>query len=139
MTPEKMKQLVGEAIGQFYANLRQTKEKAQGAGRVRGIHQLPFQSGTAPGQFKRDLLPDPQSFFEAQGMKLRGRGEWRMTKCVFHDDSHASLSVNVHTGAYRCHACQAAGGDVLAFHRQQTGTSFIDAAKALGAWEVQHG
>ncbi|PXX51045.1 CHC2 zinc finger domain-containing protein [Aquitalea magnusonii] len=138
MTPEKMKQLVGEAIGQFYANLRQKKETAQGVGREK-IKQSSHYSGTAPGQFKRDLLPDPQSFFEAQGMKLRGQGEWRMTKCVFHDDSHASLSVNVHTGAYRCHACQAAGGDVLAFHRQQTGASFIDAAKALGAWEVQHG
>lgn len=133
MTPEKMKQLVGEAIGQFYANLRQTKEKAQGTGRARGIHQLPFQSGTAPGQFKRDLLPDPQSFFEAQGMQLRGRGAWRMTKCVFHDDSRASLSVNVHTGAFRCHSCQASGGDVLAFHRLLTGKGFRAAAAELGA------
>ena len=139
MTPIEMKKAIGEAIDGFYQNLRQKKEKAQGTGRTRGIHQLPSQSGTASGQFKRDLLPDPQSYFEAQGMKLRGQGEWRMTKCVFHDDSHASLSVNVHTGAYRCHACQAAGGDVLAFHRQQTGASFIDAAKVLGAWEVQHG
>lgn len=140
MTPTEMKKAIGEAIDGFYQNLRQKKEKAQQTGPGRKyIGQLPNQHGTAPGQFKRDLLPDPQAYFEAQGMKLRGRGEWRMTKCVFHDDSHASLSVNVHTGAYRCHACQAAGGDVLAFYRQQTGASFIDAAKGLGAWEVQHG
>jgi hypothetical protein len=34
-------------------------------------------------------------------------------------------------------ACCAKGGDVLAFHMQRYGLSFIDAAKALGAWEDQ--
>ncbi|NWK77225.1 CHC2 zinc finger domain-containing protein [Aquitalea sp. LB_tupeE] len=128
-----MKQAIGEAIDGFYRNLRQKKETAQGMGRSKGIHQLPSQSGTATGQFNRDLLPDPQAYFEAQGMKLRGRGAWRMTKCVFHDDSRASLSVNVHTGAFRCHSCQASGGDVLAFHRLLTGKGFREAAAELGA------
>lgn len=134
MTPSEMKQAIGEAIEGFYRNLRQKKETAQQTGPGRKyIGQLPNQHGTASGQFNRDLLPDPQSFFEAQGMKLRGRGAWRMTKCVFHDDSRASLSVNVHTGAFRCHSCQASGGDVLAFHRLLTGKGFREAAAELGA------
>jgi hypothetical protein len=33
-------------------------------------------------------------------------------------------------------ACGARGGDVLAFHMQRYELRFIDAAKALGAWEV---
>jgi len=31
-------------------------------------------------------------------------------------------------------ACGAHGGDVLAFHRLKYKQSFVDAAKALGAW-----
>ena len=31
-------------------------------------------------------------------------------------------------------ACDAKGGDVLAYHMAETGTEFVDAAKALGAW-----
>jgi hypothetical protein len=33
-------------------------------------------------------------------------------------------------------ACGAAGGDVLAFHRRRHGMTFIEAARALGAWEA---
>jgi len=32
-------------------------------------------------------------------------------------------------------ACGAHGGDVLAFHRQLHGMSFVQAARDLGAWE----
>ena len=37
-------------------------------------------------------------------------------------------------GAFKCMTCGAKGGDLLAFHMRRHGLSFIDAAKALGAW-----
>ena len=40
------------------------------------------------------------------------------------------------TGAFRCMVCGAKGGDVLAFYMLRHGLRFIDAAKALGAWEA---
>jgi hypothetical protein len=43
--------------------------------------------------------------------------------------------VQLDTGGFRCMACGAHGGDVLAFHMQRYGLAFIEAAKALGAWE----
>ena len=137
MTPEQMKSAINAAIKGF--NRSPIKEKAQAASKGQ-VKTFKRQYATGKGQFKRELLPGPLVFFEQhQQMQLRGRGAWRMTRCVFHEDSNASLSVNVENGAYRCHACQAHGGDVLAFYRQLTGASFVDAAQALGAWEVKHG
>lgn len=86
------------------------------------------------GKFEHDWLPDPLAYFESEGLRLRGRRSWRTTRCVFHDDKNPSLSVNIHTGGFKCFACDARGGDVLAFHRERHGLCFIDAAKELGAW-----
>lgn len=83
--------------------------------------------------FERDRLPDPQSYFEAQGLKL-GRGKkWVTTACTFHRGSD-SMRINLHSGAWVCMACNAKGGDVLAYHMALHGLEFIDAAKELGAW-----
>ena len=87
---------------------------------------------TATG-FARNLLPDPVRYFEGAGLRLIGRGRWRSALCPFHDDHNPSLRVNADTGAFRCMACGAKGGDVLAFHRQQHGLSFLQAARDLGA------
>lgn len=64
-----------------------------------------------------------------------GRGAWRSALCPFHPDKHPSLRVNTNTGAFRCFVCDARGGDVLAFYRLRTGMGFVEAAKALNAWE----
>ena len=85
------------------------------------------------GEFIRANLPDPVSYFEAEGLKLEGKGKWRTTSCTFHGGSD-SLRVNTASGGWCCMACGASGGDVLAFHIQAHGMDFIDAAKALGAW-----
>lgn len=85
-------------------------------------------------RFARELLPDPATYFERAGLALVGRGQWRSAVCPFHDDSHPSLRVNTQTGAFRCMACGAKGGDVLAFHRARYGLSFLQAARDLGAW-----
>ncbi len=36
--------------------------------------------------------------------------------------------------AFSCMACDAHGGDVLAFQMQRHGQRFVDAARELGAW-----
>ena len=85
-------------------------------------------------QFERERLPDPLAYFDQTGLRLLGRGAWRSALCPFHDDHNPSLRVNAETGAFRCMACGAHGGDVLAFHRQRHGLGFKDAARSLGAW-----
>lgn len=44
------------------------------------------------------------------------------------------MRVNVSTGAWCCMSCGARGGDVLAYEMAAHGLTFIEAAKALGAW-----
>ncbi len=85
-------------------------------------------------RFERELLPEPCGYFEREGVQLIGRGHWRSALCPFHDDTSPSLRVNVETGAFRCMACGAKGGDVLAYHRARHGLSFSQAARDLGAW-----
>lgn len=86
------------------------------------------------GRFLRDRLPSPPSYFDSIGLTLHGRGAWRSALCPFHADKRPSLLVQYAQGAFRCMACGAHGGDVLAFHRLRTGRSFADAARDLGAW-----
>lgn len=85
-------------------------------------------------QFNRNNLPDPRTFWAGHGVTLPHRTGWVTVKCLFHEDRTASLSINTENGGFCCHACGAKGGDVLAAHRLLTGDSFVEAAKALGAW-----
>lgn len=86
------------------------------------------------GNFIKDNLPDPVSYFLGEGLKLDGKGRWRTAECKFHGGSD-SMRVNAASGSFVCMAgCGAKGGDVLAYHMQAHGLEFIDAAKALGAW-----
>ncbi len=93
-------------------------------------------SATQRFLFRRDWLPAPAAYYRSQGLQLRGSGMWRSACCPFHDDRHPSLRVRIDCAAFRCMACGARGRDVLAFHRRRTGLGFIDAATALGAYEV---
>ncbi len=83
--------------------------------------------------FDRNLLPDPVTYYDGQGLRLAGRGKWRTTECRFHGGGD-SMRINLASGAWVCMSCNAKGGDVLAFQMQSHGMEFIDAAKALGAW-----
>ena len=83
--------------------------------------------------FERDRLPDAVSYFEAQGLTLRGPGKWKTTRCNFHDGSD-SMRINTSSGAWVCMSCGVKGGDVLAYEMQATGTEFVKAAQELGAW-----
>ncbi len=86
------------------------------------------------GKFVRKNLPNPINYFNSEKIKLTGNGPWCNALCPFHQDTTPSLRINVKKGAYRCMACGAHGGDVLAFHRHKYGLDFIQACKQLGAW-----
>lgn len=92
-------------------------------------------------RFKREALPAPEDYYQKQVSPLPGVGAWRRAHCPFHDAPAVdlSLSVNVVTGAFRCASCDARGGGVLDFHMRRYGCGFVDAAKALGAWEGHQG
>lgn len=87
--------------------------------------------------FQRDRLPLPATYYAQEGLALSGRGLWCSVLCPFHHDSRPSLRVNQATGAFRCMACGAHGGDVLAFYMLRHEVRFVEAAKALGAWGEQ--
>ncbi len=86
-------------------------------------------------KFRRDRLPSGITYFAERNLKLAGKGAWRDALCPFHDDTKPSLRVKAETGAYRCMACGAHGGDILTFHIGRTGLPFIEAAKDLRAWQ----
>ena len=85
--------------------------------------------------FDRTHLPDPTSYFENQGLILKGprSAKWKTTTCNFHGGSD-SLRINVASGAWVCMSCGDKGGDVLAYEIKAGGREFVDAAKALGCW-----
>lgn len=87
--------------------------------------------------FRREYLPTSGAYYRKQGVKLLGGGEWKSALCPFHSDKKPSLRVRLDSGGFRCMACGVHGGDVLAFHMKRYGLGFIEAAKSLGAWEVQ--
>ena len=83
-------------------------------------------------QFDRERLPRAVEYFQRAGLRLIGRGPWRSALCCFHDEQRPSLRINVETGAYRCMACGARGGDLVDFHRARHGLSFRAALVDLG-------
>lgn len=85
--------------------------------------------------FDRDRLPEPVSYYEAQGLRLIGprSAKWKTTECRFHG-GRDSMRINTATGAWVCMSCDAKGGDVLAYEMQTTGCEFVAAARELGAW-----
>ena len=85
------------------------------------------------GEFIKDRLPDPQSYFESEDVHLVGPGQWKTGPCHFHGGSD-SMRVNVKSGAWRCMACTLHGGDVLAHYMQRHGLDFVAAARQLGAY-----
>lgn len=86
------------------------------------------------GEYVRDRVPDPVSFFESEGLSLRGKGTWRPTECVFHGGSD-SLRVNTKTGGWVCMACGEKGGDIVAYVMKVHGLGFVQAARSLGAFD----
>jgi len=61
--------------------------------------------------------------------KTLQNGEW-LVRCIFHDDHHPSMNINIRTGLFNCHACDAQG-DYIKFYQKKTGKSFQDAIKDI--------
>lgn len=53
--------------------------------------------------------------------------------CCMHDDTNASLHVNVETGAFHCKACQV-GGDAIYFYRWVNSCDESDAIDEISTW-----
>lgn len=85
--------------------------------------------------FDRKLLPDPTTYFENQGLLLKGprSAKWRSTACNFHGGSD-SMRINTQSGGWCCMSCGESGGDVLAYSMKLHGLEFGEAARQLGAW-----
>ena len=91
---------------------------------------------SATGAFIRERVPGWTDYADRKGLTLHGKGRWRNLLCTFHADTKPSLRVNTEGGGWCCMACGASGGDTLAYHMQAHGKSFIEAAKAMGAWNA---
>lgn len=100
-----------------------------------GRNRLKQHFSRAGGRFHRESLPCPVDYFLGEGLKFVGCGKWKSACCPFHADTKPSLRLRLDSGAFRCMVCGAHGGDVLAFHRLRYGLRFVEAARALGAWE----
>jgi len=78
---------------------------------------------------------DVTAYLAARGIALSPpRNGWAQAPCPFHKDGkerNPSFSVRLDCGAFRCHACGAKGGDVIALHMQLTGARFRDAVNDL--------
>ncbi len=119
-------------------NEKRPAGKAERGFKPKRFQPQSYQKSTGQSKFNRDRLPTPADYFSLHlpSLKKHNADGWAFALCPFHADSAPSLRVNVLTGAYKCMACGAHGGDVLAFHIAANGLDFASAAKALGVWEL---
>lgn len=89
-----------------------------------------FKLSSKRGAVNKSRLAEPSTFYSQFDIALKAGSGWQMVKCPFHDDTHASMSVNRKHGGYKCHAC-GAGGDRIGFYMQWHSVSFIDACRSL--------
>jgi hypothetical protein len=84
----------------------------------------------------RSSLPTPLLYLTQQGLVAAKQfGEWASIRCPVHKsgaEAHPSLRVALADGHFRCHACGAKGGDIIALHRLATGLGFREAVHDLG-------
>nr|WP_273483682.1 DUF927 domain-containing protein [Desulforamulus ruminis] len=66
-----------------------------------------------------DKRIDWKSFYSGFLQELKGSGKHLAARCPFHDDRQASLSINVETGQYKCHACEATGNGYTFLQRHR--------------------
>jgi hypothetical protein len=85
--------------------------------------------------FDRNRLPMVTDYYQPICGDLRFNANgWAQVRCIFHEDGHVSLSIHREHGAFRCFACNARGGDILAFEMLRSGADFKSAVRALCAW-----
>lgn len=78
----------------------------------------------------RDLGAEMEAYLAHVGATIpSGSGE-RPMRCPFHDDSHASASVNLNKGLFHCNTCDASG-DAIALIIANEGTDHVGAFRIL--------
>lgn len=108
--------------------------------RKHGLAGAHFEGRTVNGRkfgLNRALLPKPIAYLKAQQIHFKGAGRWLDVLCPFHNDTSPSLRMHSERGGFKCMACDAKGGDLIAFHQQRYNLGFVETCKALGAWEQQ--
>ena len=106
-----------------------------------GLHLFRRIFTSKPGNGRKTLdrhsLPTPLQYLTERGLlKRKPRAEWAAICCPVHKggaERNPSLNVNMVDGHFRCMACGASGGDMVALHRLITGASFLAAVRDLGA------
>ena len=87
-------------------------------------------------KLNRQTLPFPSDYLAKNGLLKRSpKGEWTLITCPVHkngEEKNPSMGINLFDGHFKCHACGAKGGDILALHRLRTGLGFKDAVSDLG-------
>lgn len=68
---------------------------------------------------------------ELPSIKFNGNGQ-AMALCPFHDDQKRSLSINLDTGLYFCHACNEKG-DIFSFYQKRHRVDFKTAIEELAS------
>ena len=88
---------------------------------------------------KSNILPTSYYTRELGGIPSKqSRSHWISVRCVFHDDHNPSMSVNLNSGGFICHACGAKGGDIIAFEMQRCRLSFKEALTKLSKdWRLE--
>jgi hypothetical protein len=92
----------------------------------------------APGFASGGTASEAERFYSRLGIKITaGKTGWASCRCFLpgHKDAHASMSVNLSSGAWRCHGCKTTGSAYAA--ARALGWSEPDArelAKSHGLW-----
>lgn len=99
--------------------------------RLFGVHS------SATRRLDHGSLPTTARYLHDRGLLAgKTRGEWVTIRCPSHKaggEVHPSLRVSLADGHFRCMACGARGGDLVALHRLLTGVGFTQAVLDLGA------
>jgi CHC2 zinc finger len=135
MTPAQMRKAAAPEQAAFQDTNHTAKNTAPN-----GLKQFEqaFKRSYRPGQksLDRGSLPTALQYITERGLlKGKQRGQWITICCPAHKagaEVHPSMGVSVADGHFRCFACGAAGGDIVALHRLVTGLGFLDAVRDLG-------
>lgn len=116
-----------------------TNNKAAGLGtRAASSNTISYRSNdnTTYSRLDHRSLPSPLAYLTRRALlKTKVRGEWASICCPVHKggaESHPSMRVSLVDGHYKCMACGASGGDIVALHRLLTGLGFVAAVRELG-------
>jgi hypothetical protein len=107
---------------------------SSGLAQFNRIFQRSYRTGGK--SLDRGSLPTALHYLTERGLhKGKQRGQWVSICCPAHKsgaEDHPSMRVSVTDGHFKCMACGAKGGDLIALHRLITGLGFRDAVRDIG-------